>query len=78
MVLFFIFLFFFNSDIVVEIGRYSVTYNNFVNSFKAHGAVTVDTMSVYAQIYNDEASYDALKKPFLKKFMFATVFSVSI
>jgi hypothetical protein len=34
-------------------------------------------MSVYAQIYNDESRYDALSKPYLKKFMFAPQFTVS-
>jgi hypothetical protein len=56
----------------VEIGRYSMSYDDFFDSFKTRGDVNGDTMSMYAQIFNDKSTHDALSKPFLKKFMFTS------
>ena len=67
----------FCSPIFVEIGSFSLTYDQFYQSFKPRGDVNYINMSVHSHIYNDRARFEGLSKPFIKKFMFTPYAAVS-
>ena len=69
-------MFILSSTLFVDIEGFPVSYENYLNSFKARGEIGDEVMNSFIQVLNYESKMSSEVKPYVKKYCFTSYFTV--